>query len=107
MRRLLIALCAGVVGHLHTVPSASLPTRSGWIPTVQETTNYLLTPGALVGIAINGGIHDISFPFLFAANALFYWVLVYLILASVGRLFSRRPQASVETDFHDKISVKR
>ncbi len=94
MKKLLIALCSGVV--IASVPGlmAALPSRSGWIPTVQEKTNYLLTPGALVGVAIIGGrVHEISFPFLFAVNALFYWVVVYLVLVLAGRLFSRKPNA--------------
>jgi hypothetical protein len=92
MKRLLIALCAGVV--TASVPGlmASLPARSGLTPAVQEKTNCLLTPGALAGVLITGGrVHDISFPLLFAVNALFYAVAVYLALAFAGRLFSRKP----------------
>jgi len=91
MKRLLIAFCSGMA--IASVPGllASLPVRSGVIPAVQEKANYLLTPGALACVVLKGGhVHDISFSLLFAANVLFYSVVVYLVLASAGRLLSRK-----------------
>ena len=77
---------------------ASFPAQSGWIPTVQEKTNYLLTPGALASVVItHGRVHDIDFPLLFTINAFFYSVVVYLVLALAGRLFSGKRPAPAES----------
>ena len=81
MKRPLLALFLGVA--IVSVPSllASLPAQLGWINAIQQKANYLLTPGALVGVVIaEGRIHDIGFPFLFVVNVLFNWFAAYLVL---------------------------
>ena len=91
MKRLLFALCMGVA--IPAIPQlmSLLPVWSGWMFAVQEKTNYLLTPGAVAGVVITGGVHDINLALLFALNVVFYSFLAYLVMKFTGKSGSTHP----------------
>ena len=88
-KRVITALVIG--GFIGTLPQliAMFPITSR-LDGVQELSNYLLVPGVLVGLVLNGwNVHDPEFAIVLIASAIFYALCIYALLT----LLARRTQA--------------